>query len=196
MLDDFSDPSNGYEAVADEFVSGRVRSPIIGVATVREWARALQPGATVLDVGCGTGVPISQTLIELGLHVHGVDASPTMIAGFRARFPGAPSECAPAETSALLAGSYDGVVAWGLLFLLAPDAQALVIRRMGAALADGGRLLFTAPRETGTWSDNLTGLTSYSLGLETYLRLLREAGLTPAGTSLDDGDNHYYFARR
>lgn len=191
-----TDPSNGYEAIADEFVSGRVRSPIIGVATVREWARDLPHGGTVLDVGCGTGVPISQTLIELGLRVHGVDASPTMIAGFRARFPDAPSECAPAETSALLAGSYDGVVAWGLLFLLAPEAQAVVIRRMSEALADGGRLLFTAPRETGTWSDNLTGLTSYSLGCEAYSDLLRGARLTLTGNALDEGGNHYYFARR
>ena len=191
-----TDPSNGYEAIADDFVSGRVRSPIIGVATVREWARALPRSGAVLDVGCGTGVPISQTLIELGFRVHGVDASPTMIAGFRARFPDVPSECAPAETSRLLAGTYDAVVAWGLVFLLTPDAQALVIRRMGEALADGGHLFFTAPREIGTWSDNLTGLTSYSLGYETYMGLLRGAGLTPTGNARDEGDNHYYFARR
>lgn len=190
------DPSNGYEAVACEFASGRVRSRVIGVATVREWARDLPPGGTVLDVGCGTGVPISQTLIELGLRVHGVDASPTMIAAFRARFPDAPSECAPAETSRMLDGTYDGVLAWGLVFLLAPDTQAAVIHRMGHALADAGRLLFTAPREKGTWSDNLTGLTSYSLGSEAYLRLLEDAGLTLTGTALDEGENHYYFARR
>src|SRR3954471_21934336 len=143
-----SDPSNGYEAAAEEFTSGRVRSPIIGVATVREWARDLPRDGTVLDVGCGTGAPISQTLIELGFRVHGVDASPTMMAAFRARFPDAPSECAPAETSELLRGTYDGVVAWGLVFLLQPEAQEVLIRKMGAALAKGGRLLFTAPRES------------------------------------------------
>jgi len=190
------DPSNGYEAFATEFVSGRVRSRVIGVATVREWARDLPTGGTVLDVGCGTGIPISETLVQLGLRVHGVDASPTMIAAFRARFPKAPSECAPAETAAMLDGMYDGVVAWGLVFLLAPDTQATVIQRMGSALANGGRLLFTAPRETGTWSDNLTGLTSYSLGREMYERLLRDAGLTLTGSAVDEGGNHYYFARR
>jgi len=190
------DPSNGYEAIAHEFVSGRVRSRVIGVATVREWARDLPRGGTGLDVGCGTGVPISQTLVEVGLRVHGIDASPTMLAAFHARFPGAPSECAPAETALLLDGKYDGVVAWGLIFLLAPKAQATVIRRMGHALADGGRLLFTAPREPLTWSDNLTGLTSYSLGWERYVSLLQDAGLTLTGSALDEGENHYYFARR
>ena len=119
-----------------------------------------------------------------------------MIAGFRARFPDAPSECAPAETSAMLDAHYDAVVSWGLIFLLAPDTQAVVIRRMGHALVDGGRLFFTAPRDEGTWSDHLTGLTSYSLGWDAYLRLLEDAGLTFTGSALDEGDNHYYFARR
>ncbi len=190
------DPSNGYEAIADEFVSGRVRSRVIGVATVREWARDLPRGRTVLDVGCGTGIPISQTLIELGLRVHGVDASPSMIAAFRARFPDAPSECAPAETATMLDGCYDAVISWGLIFLLAPERQATVIRRMAHALTHGGRLLFTAPREPLTWSDNLTGLTSYSLGWDAYGDLLRDAGLTLTGSALDEGENHYYFARR
>jgi len=190
------DPSNGYEAIAHDFVAGRVRSRVIGVATVREWARDLPRGSAVLDVGCGTGIPISQTLIDLGLRVHGVDASPSMIAAFRARFPDAPSECAPAETATMLDRSYDAVISWGLIFLLSPETQSAVIRRMGGALVDGGRLLFTAPREAGTWSDNLTGLTSHSLGRETYVRLLRDAGLTPAGSALDEGENHYYFATR
>ena len=47
-----------------------------------------------------------------------------------------------------------------------------------------------------TWPDNLTGHTSYPRGWETYVRLLRDAGLTLTGSALDEGENHYYFARR
>jgi SAM-dependent methyltransferase len=43
---------------------------------------ALPAGATVLDLGRGTGVPISQVLIEHGFNVYGVDASASMIAAF------------------------------------------------------------------------------------------------------------------
>jgi hypothetical protein len=43
------DPSNGYEAVAQEFMAIRRDSPV-GVEAVLEWARSLPPGATILDL--------------------------------------------------------------------------------------------------------------------------------------------------
>ncbi len=52
------DPSNGYEAVATEFIAVRQQSGV-GVATVRAWGRSLPQGATILDLACGFGVPNS-----------------------------------------------------------------------------------------------------------------------------------------
>ena len=37
----------------------------------------LGKGATVLDLGCGSGRPVAQHRVELGLRVTGVDSSPT-----------------------------------------------------------------------------------------------------------------------
>lgn len=54
---------------------------------------------TVLDLGCGTGVPISQVLIERRFKLYGLDASPTIVLAFRTRFPGVPVECADVEDS-------------------------------------------------------------------------------------------------
>jgi hypothetical protein len=48
----------------------------------------------------------------------------------------------------------------------------------------------------GTWDDNLTGIRSISLGVEAYERILGKAGLVPTGRALDEGENHYYFARK
>jgi 2-polyprenyl-3-methyl-5-hydroxy-6-metoxy-1,4-benzoquinol methylase len=36
-------------------------------------------GARVLDLGCGSGMPVGRYLAESGLLVTGVDASPTLI---------------------------------------------------------------------------------------------------------------------
>src|SRR5687768_11552192 len=133
------DPSHGYEAVAAAFIRWRGRDRAgVGAATVRAWARALPPGATVLDLGCGTGLRISGVLLGAGLAVYGVDASPTLVAAFHHNFPATPVACEAVEDSVLFGRTFDAVVAWGLLFLLPPDVQVVVVEKMARALRPGG----------------------------------------------------------
>ncbi|MGQ0702713.1 MAG: class I SAM-dependent DNA methyltransferase [Gemmatimonadales bacterium] len=186
------DPSHGYEARADQFMAGRTHSQV-GATVVREWARRLPPGSAVLDLGCGPGVPIAQVLIDAGLAVHAIDASPAMIAAFRKRFPGVPSECNAVEKSAFFGKRFEGVVAWGLMFLLPPGAQARLIRKVARALKPDGRFLYTSPSLRCEWRDNLTGTRSVSLGSDRYRTILAAAGLHLLGEQDDEGRNHYYF---
>jgi len=83
-----------------------------------------------------------------------------------------------------------------LMFLLSPASQAALIRKVAAVLSPGGSFLFTAPSAAIEWSDSLTGCTSASLGAESYRRLLEDAGLLLVGEQSDEGDNHYYIARK
>src|SRR5918996_725172 len=158
------DGSNGYEAVATIYIAGRgTRSRVgdsIGATVVKAWSDAFPPGATVLDLGSGPGVPIEQNTVE---------------------------------ASAFFNRTYSGVLAWGLLFLLDPAAQALVIEKVARALEPQGRFLFTAPRQPLEWLDAMTGRRSQSLGEHTYERLLRDAGLTWVADAQDEGENHYFF---
>lgn len=186
--------ANGYEAVAARFIS--VRNPSIGVAPVRAWAERLPRGASVLDLACGSGEPLGRTLIETGLSVYAVDASPTLAAEFRRRFPGVPVACEPAEESAFHHRTFAGVLSWGLLFLLEGESQRALIARVAACLEPGGSFLFTAPSQTCIWTDMLTGRTSRSLGADAYRAALREAGLDLIAEHDDEVGNHYYEARR
>jgi SAM-dependent methyltransferase len=191
------DRSNGYEHIAAEFLAGRGRAHNgIGSSTVRAWARALPPGSTVLDVGCGSGVPIAQVLRDEGLSVYAVEASPTLAAAFRRRFPHVPIVCEAAEDSTFFNRQFDAVIAWGLMFLLPADAQTALIERMAAALVTGGKLLFTAPKEVCAWDDAMTGYPSQSLGAEAYRRIVIAAGLNLLTEYHDEGENHYYHAER
>ena len=187
------DRSNGYEALASEHIA---RRRPIGAKTVRVWAQSLPRGSTVLDLGCGDGIPISKALIEEALDVYGVDASASMVAAFRRHFPDAPAACEPAEESTFFGRSFDGIVAWGLMFLLPADIQRVVISKVAAALKPGGRFLFTAGKESVTWPDALTGRPSVSLGADAYRSCLSAAGLVVVAEQVDEGDNYYYEAAK
>lgn len=188
------DRSAGYDRIAAEFAASR--NPDIGAATVLAWARSLPPASTVLDLGCGTGIPITRALIAGRLSPYGVDASPRMVAAFRENLPGVPVACEPVESSSFFGRRFHAIVAWGLVFLLPPEFQGELIRRAAEALEPGGRFLFTAPETAGAWKDLLTGRPSASLGAAEYRRHLAAAGLTVVAEYEDEGDNHYYDSRK
>ena len=188
------DQSHGYEEKAAECIAGRSRSTV-GAAEVREWAYTLPRGGSVLDLGCGCGIPITRALVDQGLSGWGVDASPSMIAAFQAAFPGSHAECNTIEASDFFSRQFDGAVAWGLMFLLPPESQRLLIRKVAAALKPTGQFLFTSPKPVCEWRDNLTGTPSRSLGAEEYRRLLVSSGLEVFRECDDEGENHYYFSR-
>ena len=189
------DPSNGYEAIAKDFIAYRGKTSI-GVETVRSWARNLASGAILLDLGCGSGLPITAALVEDGYAPYGIDASPTLVNSFRKNFPDLPVACETAESSDFFNRTFDGIVAWGLIFLLSESDQVELIRRVSSILNPGGRFLFTSPEEVCTWTDIMTGRESRSLGAERYTGILSSAGLHVIGNLLDEGNNYYYFAKK
>lgn len=187
------DKANGYEAIAQTFICVRSR---IGEGVVRRWAQSLPCGGAVLDLGCGHGVPIAQALLGEGLVLYGIDASSSMIAEFRRRFPNVAAKCEAVEESDFFRRTFDGVLAWGLMFLLPADIQGLIVRKVSHALVPNGMFLFTAPEQACEWRDTLTGFKSVSLGTEGYCRMLATEGLTVIAQGRDDGDNHYYLAAK
>jgi hypothetical protein len=66
---------------------------------------------------------------------------------------------------------FDGVIAWGLIFLLPAEEQRRLIQRIANILVSSGRLLFTSCVEPLVWNDAMTGLESRSLGAAEYRRL-------------------------
>jgi SAM-dependent methyltransferase len=189
-----SDLSNGYDDDSEGFIASR--SPTIGVSIVRSWARSLPDGTRVLEVGCGDGHPITRTLINEGLSIYAVDASPKMVSAFRKNFPDTPVVCAAAEHLRNLDHKFGAAIAWGLMFLLTPETQRTVIHNIGDALNRGGRFLFTSPKEAVTWTDIRTGRKSVSLGAPQYQSLLSSANLSLVAEYDDEGSNHYFEAEK
>jgi 2-polyprenyl-3-methyl-5-hydroxy-6-metoxy-1,4-benzoquinol methylase len=191
------DKSNGYEEVATDFIAARGQNPSgIGASVVADWSKGLPRGATVLDLGCGCGVPISQVLIDRGFDVYGVDASAAMVAAFRTRFPDTPVQCAAVEDSDFFGKVFDAVIAWGLFFILDGPTQLGLIQKISPVLKSGGQFLFTAPRQPCTWLDGMTDRTSIGLGQAAYEKALQSASMSLVATHMDEGENYYYFAQK
>jgi SAM-dependent methyltransferase len=189
------DKSHGYERVSALFIKSRGQAVHgIGASTVRAWVRKLPENSTFLDLGCGTGIPMSKVLLEEGMKVYGVDASPSMVKTFRLNFPNIPVTCEAAEESSFFNRQFDAIVAWGLLFLLPLDAQETIIRKAAGALLTGGRLLFTSPAKKTKWKDAMTEQLSISPGAEWYKERLTNAGLSLIEEFEDEGENHYYHS--
>jgi SAM-dependent methyltransferase len=169
-------------------------------AWIERFAAMLGPGATVLDIGCGSGEPIAAYLAGRGHPVAGVDSSPEMIALFRANLPGEAADVADMR-SLSLDSSFGGLVAWDSLFHLAPPEQ----RRMFPVLRDhaspGAALLFTSGPAFGEAIGTLEGEPLYHASLDPaeYRSLLDGNGFDVVAHAAEDpdcGGHTVWLARR
>jgi len=112
-------------------------------AWIEPFAAMLGHGATVLDIGCGSGWPIAACLAGWGHRVADVDSPPEMIALFRANLPGEAAEVADMR-SLSLGSRFGGLVAWDSLFHLAPDEQRLMFPVFRDHALPDAPLLFTS----------------------------------------------------
>jgi ubiquinone/menaquinone biosynthesis C-methylase UbiE len=107
----------------------------------------LQPGESVLDVGCGTGTLaiVAKQCVGPEGSVYGVDASPAMIARARkkARKAGVDVtfEQGVADALAFEDGRFDVVLSTVMLHHLSRQARPQSVREMRRVLKPGGRLL-------------------------------------------------------
>lgn len=97
----------------------------------------LPPGATVVDVGCGTARAVAE-LAEHGAHAIGVDPDPAMLAAARSRFPGIDVRAADAADLPLGDGQAHGYRADKVYHVL-PDPHA-ALAEARRILAPGGRI--------------------------------------------------------
>ncbi|MEO6120362.1 MAG: class I SAM-dependent methyltransferase [Terriglobales bacterium] len=185
-----------YDQIFDWYVAER--NPEVGVTDVEEFICTLPPGARILELGCGSGIPITRLLVRSGFAVFGVDSSARMIAGFRANFPGLSAQCATIQDSDFFSTDFAAVIAWGVLFHLTPDEQGAALAKIARHLQPHGRLLFTAGDKQGTRDGkmNEVDFRYYSLNSDEYERILSENGMRLLDRHNDRWENVYYIAEK
>jgi SAM-dependent methyltransferase len=148
-----SDPrrivADGYDAIAERYYEWSDARPS---ATRLRWlAKALElipPGADVLDLGCGAGVPMTRALAA-GRHATGVDISARQIELARAAVPEATFIQADMSAVDLPPASLDAVVAfYSLTHVPRADLPGL-LEGIHRWLRPGGVLVATMGADDG-----------------------------------------------
>jgi cyclopropane fatty-acyl-phospholipid synthase-like methyltransferase len=139
----------------------------------------LSDGATVLDIGCGAGVPIAQTLAQR-FHVTGVDISGEQIRRAKHNVPTGVFIQEDIMAVDFPPASFNAAVAFYSIFHLPREEHPELLRRVHTWLKPGGYLLATVSRvaEAAYTEDDFCGVTMYwsNYGLADYKALLTEIG--------------------
>ena len=176
-----------YERHAHQWAHDRGTNLVIEKAWIDRFLGVLTPGASILDIGCGSGVPISGYLIERGFEVIGVDSSPTLISLCRNRFPD--SEWIVADMRTLsLNRKFEGVLAWDSFFHLSHDDQRRMFSVFKEHAAPDATLMFTSGPAHGEAIGSYRGEALYhaSLSQAEYRELLAGNGFKVITFEPDD----------
>jgi SAM-dependent methyltransferase len=183
-----------YDLIADWYAADR--SSIIGIPELTALIASLTPGAAVLDIGCGNGIPLTAALVDAGCDVFAIDSSEKMLAHFRRNLPDVGVTCAAIQTCDFDSRRFDAVLAWGVIFHLTPEEQRTAFAKVASVLKPGGRFLFTSGDVDGSIEGQMNGVTFkyFSLDVEGYRCLLVEHGMKLIDVHQDSGGNTYYLA--
>jgi SAM-dependent methyltransferase len=193
----------GYDALSYRY-RGDTEEPehyATWLARLRERVRA---GGSVLDLGCGCGVPLIRDLAASGYEVTGVDLSAVQIERARRLVAAARFLHADATQVGFPPFSFDAVVSLYALIHMPLDEQPSLLDRIGRWLRPGGWFLATTGHRawTGTEDGWLGGEVpmwwSYA-DSATYHAWIEQAGLAVVDQEVvteGDGVHALFWARR
>jgi ubiquinone/menaquinone biosynthesis C-methylase UbiE len=166
--------------------------------------RRIPAGGTVLDLGCGSGVPVARTLTAAGYRVTGVDISEVQIRRAREQVPEAQFIRADASAVPFEDASFDAVVSFFALIHLPLSEQPPLLRKIAQWLRPGGWFVATTGHRAWTgveenWLGGGAAMWWSHADAATNRAWITEAGLTvereefvPEG----DGGHALFWARR
>jgi SAM-dependent methyltransferase len=148
---------------------------------IEELIDLLPEGASVLDLGCGCGVPATKMLAE-HFAVTGVDISRVQIERARRLVPKADFMCADMSALGFDAGFFDAIVCLYSIIHVPLSEQRPLLEGMGRWLKEGGYLLISVGHTAWTGLENdwldVNGATMYwsHADRDTYLNWLTSIG--------------------
>lgn len=199
---------NSYDYIADEWHANfRGQNYVDKVlAYVDRILVELPRGSTVLDLGCGTGIPISRYVVQRGFHLVGVDESKKMLEIAQREVP--EGEFIQADMVEVeFDNKFAAIVAWDSAFHVERKHHSALYHKLAKSLDTGGRLLLSVGGSTSvdSTSDDLAaeGFTSELFGHTFFYsgheptvarKLLEAAGFEIELWEIDDQSSRGHIA--
>ncbi len=140
------DPKNlvaeGYNRCARAYSDARRHRSDSQIRWVDVLGQRLPSSSKILDVGCGSGFPITATLATFAA-VTGVDISKSQLELARQNVPSAHFICGDIMAQTFPDASFDAIVAYYSLFHVPRDEQVVLLSRFKRWLRPDGYLLAT-----------------------------------------------------
>jgi len=168
-------------------IGASVASPYQGskngyMEKIAMFSSRLPQGGSVLDVGCGPGLPFTKMLVEQGFKVTGLDIAETMIENARANVPQA--EYVVASITELdMSNAFDGVFSSYSLLCLSPEQFKEACSRIANSLRPGG-IFFISVNEPGPEGHDESENIHVTLGQTMYSRAYTEKEILDIVTPL------------
>lgn len=142
-----------YNIIADWFFENRQKG-LMEKTYLDRVIDSIGKSGTVLDLGCGTGIPMMAYLLNQGINTTGVDASYRMLEIAKKNLPTA--QFIQADMRQLsLNRKFDAIIAWHSFFHLPLEDQPSMFSVFKAHLNNNGLLLFTSGKTHGeAWGIN------------------------------------------
>jgi 2-polyprenyl-3-methyl-5-hydroxy-6-metoxy-1,4-benzoquinol methylase len=147
---------------------------------IAELRHRLPDGGSVLDLGCGCGVPVSRSLSEAGYAVTGVDFSEVQIERARELVPRGTFLVGDITQASFPERSFDAAACLFALIHVPLEEQRALLARIADWLRPGGVLLITTGSKAWTGTDaNWHGAKMWwsHADADTYREWLKQAGL-------------------
>ena len=151
------------------------------------FSACLRPGASILDIGCGSAEPISRYFIEKGYKVTGIDSSSALIGMCKSRFPDQEWIVSDMRTLSL-DRRFQGILAWDSFFHLCPEDQRQMFPVFRSHVESKAALMFTSGPSHGEAIGTFQGEPLYHGSLDEieYRSLLDENGFDVLSHVVED----------
>lgn len=149
------DNQASYNKIARQWAAVRKTMPVSNL--VIDFAQRVRPNGHILDIGCGSGLPLAKYLSDQGFHLTGIDISGEMIKIAKTNSLERAAFFVSDFLDFVSVEKFDGILAWDSLWHITKNLQKNIYHKISDLLLPGGLFLFTSGNIEDEHIDTMMG---------------------------------------